>query len=603
MCKAQTVSGSYERPFRTIRRGRQALGALLLTAAAAVPATGQEAGPARGEVEGLPVDRWLAAHPGVVEDPAATSGVPLPGTSALAELAGHPLFLPDRDLVMGGVRWHLLRRDGAAAFELDGVLPDGGSGRGGLAHAYVRAREDRTVRVAWTRPSCGRAALWLNGQRVAGGPTADAGTVPVRLARGWNTLLIAFTAEGCPGSFGARLLPASGPGETGALRPEEEATTGVDRLRVQASRPPGVHRTWPSPWVTLTRPAPWGPLAWRAGEDELRGPVRLEATAWGRARGDTLLPRARTEEASDEEEDADVREEADEEEEEADEEEAEPEAAAEDSLRVDTVGVVDRAPEGGPGGPPGAGLGLEPPDPLRQRLDPIPDPPPPAPRGARVDLEVGGEDRALTLTGLEPARPRAYPISALTFERLREGALDADGVRVRLRWGDVDRRLEGSLPADALLRQLHGPIALEGWRRVVDGEPADGPADPAEVRAGERLAGSWRVPAALAGFTLVLDPGEAPGRYSAGERDLSAADPPRLCAPCRAGQSLDLEVEATGEWSGPPVARIAEPGYPAATDAGRGPEAEAWLRALGGGGGNREYRELAEAHAPAGEGG
>jgi hypothetical protein len=260
---------------RRPRRGsRLALSVLAL--ALAPPAGAQEPGPGG---TAFALDRWLvsAAFPAA----RAEEGSPLsaPGPEGV---------LPDRGREAAGVEWSLVRLDGSTTFRLDSLTagrdgPDaGGTGAEGavaggaalvFAHAYLRSPDDRTLRLAWSGVDGTRVRAWLNGRPLLGldGEPLEAGDedpVRVRLGAGWNTVLLRAIGGGGDLGFAARLLP-------------DEATggSGVQGLRVQASRPPGEVRTGPEPWI-LVEPAAraTGHLAWRG--DVLLGGLSVDATAW-----------------------------------------------------------------------------------------------------------------------------------------------------------------------------------------------------------------------------------------------------------------------------------------------------------------------------------
>lgn len=118
--------------------------------------------------------------------------------------------------------------------------------------------------------------------------------------------------------------------------------------------------------------------------------------------------------------------------------------------------------------------------------------------------------------------------------------------------------------------------------------------------AGRVAAGTWRVPEALAGFSLDLLTDGAPGQYRLNGSPLSGeADRLRLCGPCRKGRKLELRVRATDEWTREPRVRIAEEGFPAAAGRPGAPPAAEWLRALGKDE-NRRYLELSNRYADSG---
>jgi len=129
------------------------------------------------------------------------------------------------------------------------------------------------------------------------------------------------------------------------------------------------------------------------------------------------------------------------------------------------------------------------------------------------------------------------------------------------------------VPAEPLLRALHGAIALTGWADQGDGT----------------FAGTWRVPDALAGFTLrLLSP--LPDHATVNGSP-PAQGQPDLCSPCRDGERFELALNGNPASTGGIRVQIVEPGYPSAALESGSPPAAEWLRALKGN--NEDYRELA----------
>ncbi|MFQ5680137.1 MAG: hypothetical protein ACE5HP_11845 [Gemmatimonadota bacterium] len=507
--------------------------------------------------QGAVVDRWL------VSDPVPTEAASAEAALEEEHLTAGPLspLFPDRDVEVAGTYWHLLRRDGAAELDLEQLFPERPVRAVIYAHAYVRAREDRTVRLSWHGPECGRARARLNGQLLRpGGASAPvpAGSMGVRLAAGWNTLLLEMAGGECPYRFGAQLEahPDSAPlpARDGKKRTGERGT-----LRVQASRPPGVRRTYPAPWVSVEEVGPEPRLHWPSGGEDLRATIPLELTAWG------TVERLR--------------------------------GGGEREV-VSAGGRGDRPQARRPGGgrpaPSGAAAGAarDRQERLRERLIPPAPPPEPAPVSAAIQARAGGGKSELTEKLEPPGRPLELQLP-FSFAELRKATLSGNGLEVVLRWrteeGERKRELLRPVAAAALLRSLHAPIPLSGWTNASSGEAAtSAQAVPAPT---PTRRGAWTVPPVLAGFTLELSTRAAPGAYRLNGTPVSSeGESFRLCSPCRTGSRIELEVEPHGEWSGPTAVRIVEAGFPQAR---RGaPPAGEWLRALGGEG-NRAYLELA----------
>jgi hypothetical protein len=469
----------------------------------------------------IPVDRWLV-----------TSAEHAPGDHPLP-VAGQDRF-PDRNLETAAGTWSLFRRDGAAALDFSDVSEDG---RATLAHAYLKSPADASVRLELGVEPCARLEAWLNAQHIA-----DAGTArEVRLAAGWNTLLVVLDGEpGCVRSLSARLSPDTGPN----VRAERNERAG-DRLTVQASRPPGVRPTWPEGVVTVSAPRITG-LVWRPDDDDLQAAIGYDLASWGRefragvdGAGAPGIQR--------------------------------PEVGFRNPLDLPRRGGGAQGEEGAAGA---AGEGEDetgPTDPDGQRARMVaqllrrPEPRTPAPREGSAELRLAGESFVAASGELEPGAPVSFE-GVLPFRKLREAALRDDGMKSEFRWEGGDGEGEGRMPAAPVLRALHGAIDLaldagtDGvWR------------------------GTLRVPDALAGFTVR-------GTGGSWTVDGSAAEDGLLCNPCERGRRLEIEFRGTGAADAePPRARIAGPGFPDLSEAGA-PSAIELLRALEGD--NRRYRVL-----------
>ncbi|MCY3700704.1 MAG: hypothetical protein OXH46_13885 [Gemmatimonadetes bacterium] len=466
----------------------------------------------------IPVDRWLvttAEHAG--GDP------PLP-------LAGPDRF-PDRNLETTAGTWSLFRRDGQAVLDFSEFSE---AGQATLAHVYLKSPADASVRLELGVEPCARLEAWLNAQSIADPGTAH----EVRLAAGWNTLLVVLDGErGCPRTLAARLSRNTGPN----VRPRRDDRSD-DGLTVQASRPPGVRPTWPNGVVTVSTPRVTG-LAWRADDDDLQAAIRYELASWG----------------------------------------------GEFEARMDGAGApgIQRLPLGfrnpfdlprrsggaqGAAGAAGEGddeTGPTDPEGMRARMVAQllgqPEPRAPAPRQGSVELRLADESFVAASSDLDPGVPISFE-GVLPFRKLREAALRDDGMKGEFRWDGGDGEGEGRMPAAPVLRALHGALDL-ALHAGTDGV----------------WRGRLRVPEALAGFTLR----GAEGSWTV---DGSAAEDGLLCDPCERGRWLEVEFRGTaGADSEPPSARIAGPGFPDLPDTGA-PTAIELLRALEGG--NDRYRAL-----------
>lgn len=488
---------------------------------------GSGLGPAAAqEPESFPIDRWLVAT-GFESAEAADRTM-----EGLAAAVREEAF-PERLREAAGARWELVREDGSRR-----IVPQGAEGPVVVGHAFLRSPEDRSVRLVWEAPACGGVDLRLNGQPIRSGvdsPRAAAsesderggsagaghgGVALVRLARGWNTLAARVSADGCPPALAVGLL--SGP------REGDEGPPSLSGLRVQGSRPPGVHRTLPDPWVTVGAPMPVG-LAWPAEADDLAAELSVSLRAWGAPPGG--LP-GRAEAAGEERDPAEERETAER-------DTAEEREEAEERPR--------RTPRG-PGADPERTASPDPEERrrlIRERLRPPIPAYDPAPRTVRVEGRAAGARWRTTARLAGPARATAVSLP-LSFEDLRRAAGEQPSVRLDVRYDGARRRVERALDPAAVRALLEGPIALTG--AALPGA------------AGERWAGTWRVPAALGGATLELVTADAPGDYRVDGRPLSAEDDGTLalCADCRAGAELAIEATSAADWSRPPAVQIVE---------------------------------------------
>ncbi len=113
---------------------------------------------------------------------------------------------------------------------------------------------------------------WLNGQRVwthvvARGMTSGSDTVAVRLASGWNSLLL--KAVNRSGGFGVLGRLARAPGEP-----------ALDGIRVQDRRPAEVQAvSYPAPAVTASALRSSSPATWNG--DRVEVPASFAVTVWG----------------------------------------------------------------------------------------------------------------------------------------------------------------------------------------------------------------------------------------------------------------------------------------------------------------------------------
>ena len=219
-----------------------------------------------GQTASRPIDRWLVT----------STGAPMGQAVAPLNATEDRLF-PDRDLAVGPGTWRLVREDDAITFRF---AADGGVSRATLAHAYVKSGAEGPVELDVAASECADLRVWLNGQALASGP----GGRTVRLANGWNTLLVGLPAA-CPPEVSASLSTARVP------LPRDTRPLEPQRLRIRASRPPGVRQNLPAGTLTLDTPRPTH-LVWRAEADALSAPVAYRITAWGRTTASAATPEA-----------------------------------------------------------------------------------------------------------------------------------------------------------------------------------------------------------------------------------------------------------------------------------------------------------------------
>lgn len=239
---------------------RHMLIALLLAPAAACTALGLVA---QDRDDHRPIDRWLVT----------SSGAAI-GDAVSTLTAGEERRFPDRAVEVGPGTWRLVREDGATSFRFAGL--DGAAG-GVLAHAYLKSGAEGFIELDVTAPECGDLRVWLNGQPLRGGPSPWT----VALADGWNTLLVGLPRT-CPPGVSAGFRTARVP-----LRRDSRALEPA-RVRVQASRPPGIRTNLPAGTATVGMPTPTH-LVWRSGSDELAARVEYTVAAWGRDAGTAAL--------------------------------------------------------------------------------------------------------------------------------------------------------------------------------------------------------------------------------------------------------------------------------------------------------------------------
>lgn len=254
-------------------------GALIGYPSASVLAQGGEEEAAPSGPQEVVLDRWLISHAYGKDDGDTTS---IAGYLGIFEDVD---FFPDRGRRVGTTIWTLHREDGVSEVDLDEIFGERLENGITFAHVYVWVPgRDRTLRLE-TSGSCHYPRVVLNGHELprrelgdssgtgAGGgtsggcpPNGTNETVLARFAAGWNQILLGLDAGDGPYSFGARLLPG-----------DEDGLRGV---KIQASRPPGVRRGIPAPWITMPRFGLASRLIWF--DNELGGVLEYDLVGWGR---------------------------------------------------------------------------------------------------------------------------------------------------------------------------------------------------------------------------------------------------------------------------------------------------------------------------------
>jgi alpha-mannosidase len=215
----------------------------------------------------LPIRHWLLRGPIHVQ-----TG---PDRVTQDYLGGEPAVLPDSGDVLAGGAFLPVDADSLGGIDLNRAFTSSTDATAAYANAYLYSPDDRTVRLVMD--SDDDLVAWLNGQRVwlhvvARGLRSGSDTVAVRLAAGWNSLLL--KAVNRSGGFGVLGRLARAPGEA-----------SLEGIRSQARRPEGVAGSHNYPAATITASALGlaGPVTWNRGRLDI--PARVDIAAWGR---DTL---------------------------------------------------------------------------------------------------------------------------------------------------------------------------------------------------------------------------------------------------------------------------------------------------------------------------
>lgn len=200
-------------------------------------------------------------------------GGPLPGLRPGWMVRRDSVLFPERGTRVGATFWTLVRQDGNPVFDLDTFVNRSGA-TATFAHAYLRPVADQTVTLRFSGLGCTDVSAKLNEQPlpleadagatdcVGGSRTASA---TVRLAGGWNALLVRVEGDEQPYGFAVAVSPGPG-GES------------VEDLRIQASRPPGIQPVLPQASIDVMAIRVPG-LQWRGGD--LSAEVVVDFRLWG----------------------------------------------------------------------------------------------------------------------------------------------------------------------------------------------------------------------------------------------------------------------------------------------------------------------------------
>jgi len=215
-----------------------------------------------------------------------------------------------------------------------------------------------------------------------------------------------------------------------------------------------------------------------------------------------------------------------------------------------------------------------------------------APEDAKATLVIGKAKIEHRFPAEGASRSQSLH-ETVSLDELRKAALGR-GVLVEIKFDDVDRELARSVPAEAILTALHGPIELDGWEGATAAGGLPG--------SGATVTGEWKVPGWLSGFTLELLVEGSAGAYSLDGGPLPVdGNVVVLCRECEKGTRIRLEAVASDDWTSMPRVRITGPTYSEATASESAPPPDRWLRALGKGGSD-DYRKLLAEYASTGSG-
>ena len=212
------------------------------------------------QAQDIPIRRWLVRGP-----------IPAAEGPLHDYLGGTAAVLPDSGDSVAGGTFVVAEADSLGGIDLNRLFAGSTDRSAAYAHAYVYSPDERTVLLVMD--SDDDLVAWLNGQRVwvhvvARGMQSGSDTAAIRLAAGWNTVLL--EAVNRSGGFGVLGRLARAPGEA-----------GLDGIRWQYRRPADVRtHSFPASALTASTLRSDEPPLWTRDRLEVRATFAL--TVWGR---------------------------------------------------------------------------------------------------------------------------------------------------------------------------------------------------------------------------------------------------------------------------------------------------------------------------------
>jgi alpha-mannosidase len=219
--------------------------------------------PARANAQDFVIRRWLLRGP----IPADT------GAAGVVKdyLGGEPTLLPDSGDAAAGGSFFAADADSLGHIDLNRALPERHDWTVAYALAYVRSPRELTAQLVMD--SDDDIVAILNGQRVwvhvvPRGVRSGSDTTTVRLAAGWNTVLLKVRNRGGGFDVLGRLAPSPGEGT-------------LEGLQSSVRRPPELARghNRPAAAIIASQVRLAGALTWSGAALETRGTVSV--SAWG----------------------------------------------------------------------------------------------------------------------------------------------------------------------------------------------------------------------------------------------------------------------------------------------------------------------------------